>query len=120
MIRVSTCRAVFAAAVSATLLAHLPAAYAQKLFVANSSNNTIGEYATSGATINSAPISLPGSPGRIAVSGSDVFVDGGGYIGEYTTTGYSFDDGPRTGERHHRLAGFRGTCRSTDDLDVHP
>jgi hypothetical protein len=59
------------------------------LFVANSTNGTIGEYTTSGATVNAALISGLSSPFGIALSGSDLFVsnDFAGTIGEYTTSG---------------------------------
>jgi hypothetical protein len=64
------------------------------LFVANFSADTIGEYTTSGKTVNAALITGLDGPSGIAVSGSDLFVTntfggtiGGGTIGEYTTAG---------------------------------
>src|SRR5271154_5970011 len=65
------------------------AARADQVFVANFGGNTIGEYTTSGATVNASLISGLNSPGGIAVSGSDLFVvnASGTTIGEYTTSG---------------------------------
>ncbi len=71
------------------------AAHADEILVGNvTPTNTIGEYTTSGATVNPALISLPspGSPEAITVSGSDVFVASQccfnpGSISEYTTSG---------------------------------
>ena len=50
----------------------------------------VGEYATSGATVNASLVTGLDNPGGIAVSGSDVYVlgaDSSGPIGEYTTSG---------------------------------
>ena len=65
------------------------AAHADNIFVANNNNGTIGEYTTSGATVNAALIKGLNTPYSIAVSGSNVFVTnwGNGTIGEYTTSG---------------------------------
>ncbi len=51
--------------------------------------NTVGEYTTSGATVNASLISGLNNPQGMAVSGSDLFVTniGADTIGEYTTTG---------------------------------
>ena len=59
------------------------------LFVANYGSGIIGEYTTSGATINAALISGLDYPYGIAVSGSNLFVTSKvhGAIGEYTTRG---------------------------------
>jgi hypothetical protein len=56
------------------------------LFVANFGGNTIGEYTTSGATVNPALVAVT-SPVGVAVSGSDLFVTSSNMIGEYTTSG---------------------------------
>jgi hypothetical protein len=58
------------------------------LFVANYGGKYIGEYTTSGATINASLISLY-APIGIAVSGDDLFVVNRGTdsVGEYTTSG---------------------------------
>src|SRR6478672_7305137 len=70
------------------LLSH-NAARADQIFVANISIGTIGEYTTSGATVNPALISGLSFPVGIAVSGSDLFVlnTAIGTIGKYTTSG---------------------------------
>ncbi len=58
-----------------------------RLFVANE-GGTVGEYTTSGATVNASLISI-GIPVGIAVSGNKLFVvdRANGTIGEYTTSG---------------------------------
>jgi hypothetical protein len=50
---------------------------------------TVGEYTTSGATVNALLISNLVSPIGIAVAGSDLFVanNGAEWVGEYTTSG---------------------------------
>ncbi len=73
-------------------------------------NGTIGEYTTSGATVN-AELVVPGvsGPTAIAVSGSDLFVTNQltGTIGEYTASGATVNDtlisGLRLPDRHSRL-----------------
>jgi hypothetical protein len=64
-------------------------ASAGDIFVTNANIGTVGEYTTSGATVNAALISGLSLPEDIAVSGSDLFVvnSGSGTIGEYTTSG---------------------------------
>jgi hypothetical protein len=59
------------------------------LFVANEGNGTIGEYSTSGETLNASLVTGLASPCGIAVYGSDLFVvnNGTGTISEYTTSG---------------------------------
>jgi hypothetical protein len=64
------------------------------LFVTNThgggtGDGTIGEYTTSGATVNATLVTGLSEPAGIAVSGPDIFVvnDGSGSIGEYTTSG---------------------------------
>ena len=59
------------------------------LFVTNSEAGTIGEYTTSGATVNASLISGLSAPLGLALSGSNLFVAelGNGTIGEYTTSG---------------------------------
>jgi PEP-CTERM motif len=68
------------------LLSH-NAARADLIFAAGLSR--VGEYTTSGATVNSALISGLSFPVGIAVSGSNLFVvnRGNGTVGEYTTAG---------------------------------
>jgi len=71
-------------------LLSISAAHAQ-LFVANWNNGTIGEYSTSGATVNASLVSSGSSNfWGLAASGSDLFVvneQNPGTIGEYTTSG---------------------------------
>jgi hypothetical protein len=52
-------------------------------------NNSIAEYTTSGATVNTSLISGVSGPQDIgiAVSGLDLFVASGSTVGEYTTLG---------------------------------
>ena len=59
------------------------------IFETNLFVETVGEYTTSGATVNPALISGLSGPIGIAVSGSDLFVanQDSGTIGEYTTSG---------------------------------
>jgi hypothetical protein len=57
-----------------------------EIFVTNYGSNTIGEYTTSGATVNASLISVT-SPEAIAVSGSDLFFVSGDAVHEYTTSG---------------------------------
>ena len=65
------------------------------LIFVGTGNGTIGEYTTSGATVNASLITGLSSGvggGTVALSGSDLFVSsvngaGGGVIGEYTTSG---------------------------------
>lgn len=63
-----------------------------QLFVVNLGNGTIGEYALSGAPINTALVSGLNYPGGLALAGNDLFTGNSppGYpveIGEYTTSG---------------------------------
>src|SRR5437764_1490591 len=64
-------------------------ARAGTIFVASFLTGTIGEYTTSGATVNAALITGLNGPQEILVSGSNIFVVnfGAGTIGEYTTSG---------------------------------
>jgi hypothetical protein len=59
---------------------------ASEIFVTNLGSDTIGEYTTSGATVNADLISHA-SPFAIAVSGSDLFFVSGDGVHEYTTSG---------------------------------
>ena len=61
-----------------------------QLFVASDSSGTIGEYTTSGTTVNGSLISGLHDPFSLGVLGNDLFVAyyfGGDNIGEYTTSG---------------------------------
>jgi uncharacterized delta-60 repeat protein len=59
------------------------------LFIVNFTSGTIGEYTTSGATVNASLISGLSDPQGIAIAGSDLFVTSpsSGTISEYTTSG---------------------------------
>jgi hypothetical protein len=59
------------------------------VFVASYGNGTIGEYTTSGATVNASLISGLNHPNGIAIIGNDLFEVnyGVGTVGEYTTSG---------------------------------
>ena len=67
------------------------AASGSNLFVSNMYGNTVGEYTTTGATVNPALVSGVSEPAGIAVSGSNLFVvnwNGGNtsWVGEYNAT----------------------------------
>jgi len=64
-------------------------ARADIIFVTSAFGNTVGEYTTSGATVNAALISGLSGPVGLALSGSDLFITNAetGTIGEYTTAG---------------------------------
>ena len=59
------------------------------LYVTNYGNGTVGEYTTSGATVNAEPHQRPEPPGGVAVDSSDLYVvdRDSGTIREYTTSG---------------------------------
>ena len=65
---------------------------AQKIFVTNFGNDTVGEYnATTGAVINASLLGSGYLPGGIAISGNNLFVanygvDGDSTVGEYNAT----------------------------------
>lgn len=66
-------------------------------------NGGVGEYTTSGATVNASLISgLNGNLGDVAVSGNDIFVvnNSAGTIGEYTTSGATVNTALITGLNH--------------------
>src|SRR5438477_89362 len=75
--------------VSAALCMIPAASPGGQIFVVNDGNGTIGEYTTSGATVNAALITGLNFPTGIALSGGDLFVvnDVNSTIGEYTTSG---------------------------------
>ena len=64
-------------------------AHGQVILETNAGRGTIGEYTTSGATLNASLVSGLSNPNGLAVSGSDLFVvnTGSGTVGEYTTSG---------------------------------
>src|SRR5690348_16161541 len=75
-------------AITIVFLAMPDSARCGTIFVANSGDNTIGEYTTSGATVNPALVSGLNGPRFLAVSGGNLFVTNGttGTIGDYNAT----------------------------------
>lgn len=57
------------------------------VYLANTFAGTIGQYTTSGETVNAALISGLDNPASIAISGSELFVVTNSGIGKYTTSG---------------------------------
>jgi hypothetical protein len=59
------------------------------IFVANVNDGTVGEYTTSGATVNASLIGGLAQPEGMALQGSDLYVANfaSGTVGEYTTSG---------------------------------
>jgi len=87
-------RLIFSGLVTAAALCAMPGTTTgAQIFETNrgttSENGTIGEYTTSGATVNAALVSGLNDPLGIAVSGGNLFVGNAGNctIGEYTTSG---------------------------------
>ena len=67
-------------------------AVAGEIFVDNYSDSLVGEYTTSGATINASLFAAPGGATGMTVSGADIFMCGSGghgtsVVAEYTTSG---------------------------------
>src|SRR5580693_6407606 len=60
---------------------------AQDIYVANYDSGTIGEYTTSGTTINADLVSGTFNPVGMVFSGNDLFVESWQRVGEYTTSG---------------------------------
>jgi len=56
-----------------------------QIFIMNNTHSTVGEYTTSGSTVNSSLISNEG--GAMTLSGSDLFTSNGSRVAEYTTSG---------------------------------
>jgi len=82
----------------ATAVVSLPAtASGDNIFVANAGASTVGEYTTSGTTVNASLISGLDGPGAIAVSGSNLLVASfsltvpNWVVGEYSTSGATLD-----------------------------
>jgi pectin methylesterase-like acyl-CoA thioesterase len=82
-------RLIFIGLAMAAALCAMPRTTRAQIFITNARNGTIGEYTTSGATINPALVSGLNSPTDIAVSGENLFVTNldTGTVGEYTTSG---------------------------------
>src|ERR1039457_1584723 len=87
------------AAVAVAALWAMPGTARGQIFETNYFGNTIGEYTTSGTTVNSTLISGLNTPECIAVSGGTLFVTNAsaGTIGEYTTLGTTVNSALITG-----------------------
>ena len=72
-----------------TMLSAMPTGAYGDIFVTNNGGNTVGDYTTSGATVNASLITGLNGPTGIALSGSNLFVanTGTSTVGEYTTSG---------------------------------
>ena len=72
-----------------TMLSAMPTGAYGDIFVTNNGGNTVGDYTTSGATVNASLITGLNGPTGIALSGSNLFVVNfnGNTVGEYTTSG---------------------------------
>src|SRR6266849_1515489 len=85
-------RLVLAGFAASAALCAMPGTARAQIFVTSNvvdGKDTIGEYTTSGATVNAALVSGLNSPQGIAVSDGNLFVANfnNGTIGEYTTSG---------------------------------
>src|SRR5216683_706202 len=88
-------RLVLAGLAASAALCAMPGTARAQIFVTSNvvdGKDTVGEYTTSGATVNAALLSALGFPTGIAVSGGNLFVTSlnngtNGTIGEYTTSG---------------------------------
>jgi hypothetical protein len=85
-------RLVLAGLAASAALCAMPGTARAQIFVTSNvvdGKDTVGEYTTSGATVNAALLSALGFPTGIAVSGGNLFVASlnNGTIGEYTTSG---------------------------------
>ena len=101
-------------------LSATPATMCGQIFVTNSGNNnvfgtSIGEFTTSGGTVNASLITGLARPFYIALSGNDLFVTnyGANTIGEYTTSGAAVNPALVTG-----LGGPTGIAISGQKLFV--
>ena len=63
----------------------------EDLFVASQGGNSIGEYTTSGATINTSLITGLNQTYGIAISGTNLFVAVSGAVGLYSTSGLTIN-----------------------------
>jgi uncharacterized delta-60 repeat protein len=85
------------------------------LFITDYANGVVGEYTTSGATVNAALVTGLVTPEAIAISGSNLFVTSysSGTVGEYTLSGTPVNPSLISG-----LAGPIGIGASGSDLFV--
>lgn len=96
------------------LTCYLAALKAQNLYVVNSGNNTIGEYTTSGTTVNSSLISGLGTSYGIAIFGTNLFISSfsDGTVGEYTTSGATVNPSLITGLYSPVFCAVNGRCQT--------
>src|SRR6187551_2688352 len=84
-------RLILSALAASAALCATPGTFGAQIFVVNFQTGTIGEYLTSGATVDPALVSGLSLPQGIAISGRNLFVTSlnltsdTGRIGEYTT-----------------------------------
>jgi PEP-CTERM motif len=93
-------RALVSLVIAATALWAMPTRADGQVFVATWVQDKIGEYTTSGLTINASLVSAPAvnTPFAMAASGGDLFaVEYPNTIGEYTTTGQTVNSALITG-----------------------
>ena len=82
-------RLIVSSLIASAVLCAIPGATQAQIFVTNYDAGTIGEYTSSGVTVNASLVSGLNDPSAIVVSGGNLFVTnfGNGTIGEYTTSG---------------------------------
>lgn len=99
----------FLLAIALGLFWSAPSARAQDFFVVNSNNATVGEYTTSGVTVNAALLSGLGNPYGLTGSGSNIFVVNGSNVGEYTTSGATVNASLITGVSNDTALAISGS-----------
>jgi hypothetical protein len=111
-------RLILAGLAASAALCAMPGTTRAQIFVTSNlvdSKDWVGEYTTSGATVNAALLSGLGYPTGIAVSGGNLFVASlnNGTIGEYTTSGATVNAALISG-----LSGPQGIALSEGNLFV--
>ncbi len=111
-------RLILAGLAASAALCAMPGTTRAQIFVTSNivdGKYTVGEYTTSGATVNAALLSGLGFPTGIAVSGGNLFVASlnNGTIGEYTTSGATVNPALISG-----LSGPEGIAVSGGNLFV--
>src|ERR1700736_642626 len=111
-------RLIFAGLAASAALCATPGTTRAQIFVTSNlvdGKDRVGEYMTSGATLNAALLSGLGYPTGIAVSGGNLFVASlnSGTIGEYTTSGATVNAALISG-----LSGPQGIAVSGGNLFV--
>ena len=92
------------------LVSALATQAAAEVYVTNAGSGKVGEYTTSGATVNASLISGVGHPTGVALEGSDLYVANAenGTVGEYTTSGATVNAELIKGLHHPDRGGPRG------------